>query len=174
MLATYAFFFLAFIAIFFALLVVFSKNPIHSCLYLVLTMFAIAGNYVLLNAQFLAVVQLIVYAGAIMVLFLFTIMLLNLSSENEPVKSNLIKFIATIGGGSLLLVFVLALKKTDLGPAPLMFPNPNQQGMIQNLGKVLFSEYVFPFEVISILILISLMGAVVLGRKDKKVNPINE
>jgi NADH-quinone oxidoreductase subunit J len=73
-----------------------------------------------------------------------------------------------------LLVFVLALKKTDLGPAPLMFPNPNQQGMIQNLGKVLFSEYVFPFEVISILILISLMGAVVLGRKDKKVNPINE
>ena len=86
MITTYLFYFLSFLAIMFALMVVFSKNPVHSVLYLVLTFFTIAGHYVLLNAQFLAAVHIIVYAGAIMVLFLFVIMLLNLNKETEAHK----------------------------------------------------------------------------------------
>src|ERR1043166_7220310 len=102
----YLFYLLSFLAIMFALMVVLSKNPIHSVLYLVLTFFAIAGHYVLLNAQFLAAVHIIVYAGAIMVLFLFVIMLLNLNKETEPHKSTLLKIAATICSGLLLVVLV--------------------------------------------------------------------
>src|SRR5277367_5611497 len=87
MITTYLFYLLSFLAIMFGLMVVLSKNPVHSVLYLVLTFFTIAGHYVLLNAQFLAAVHIIVYAGAIMVLFLFVIMLLNLNKETEPHKS---------------------------------------------------------------------------------------
>jgi NADH-quinone oxidoreductase subunit J len=179
-LSNYIFFFLAFVAIFFAILVISAKNPIHSCLYLVLTMFAIAANYVLLNAQFLAIVQMIVYAGAIMVLFLFTVMLLNLNAETEPMKSNLIKFSAVIVGGTLLLLFTAALRKSisDTEPVmnamPMQIPNHSNIGLIQNLGKVLFTDYVFPFEVISILILVGMIGAVVLGRKEKNVSSVTE
>lgn len=81
------FYFLAFVAVFSSLLVVLVKNPVHSVLYLILTFFALTGEYVLLNAQFIAVVNIIVYAGAIMVLFLFVIMLLNLNVEYEPQKT---------------------------------------------------------------------------------------
>ena len=84
---------LSFLVIFFALLVVFSKNPVHSVLYLVLTFFCIAGHYLLLNAQFLAIVHIAVYSGAIMVLFLFVIMLMNLNEESEPKRTNISKFI---------------------------------------------------------------------------------
>jgi len=163
------FFFLAFVSIFCGILVITSKNPVYSCLYLVITMFAIASNYLLLNAQFLAVVQIIVYAGAIMVLFLFTIMLLNLNSNSEVHKSLLFKFLGAIGGGSLLLIVVAAMKKSELSAAPMILPNTNQTGMIQNLGQVLFTEYVFPFEIISILIITALIGAVVLAKKDVKI-----
>src|SRR3972149_2483734 len=106
MISAYLFYFLAFLAVFSALLVVFSKNPVQSVLFLVITFFAIAGHYVLLNAQFLAAVHIIVYAGAIMVLFLFVIMLLNLNKETEPHKSNLVKFAAVIAAGVLLVVLV--------------------------------------------------------------------
>src|SRR4029078_11850479 len=99
------FYFLTFLAILSALMVVFSKNPVYSVLYLIITFFAIAGHYVLLNAQFLAVVHVIVYAGAIMVLFLYVIMLLNLNKVSEPHKSNLLKFAATICAGLFLVVF---------------------------------------------------------------------
>src|SRR5215212_8143238 len=90
------FYFLSFVAILSALMVVISKNPIHSVLYLIITFFAIAGHYILLNAQFLAAVHIIVYAGAIMVLFLYVIMMLNLNKETEPHKTNYIKFISVI------------------------------------------------------------------------------
>src|SRR5947208_1605736 len=108
----YVFYFLSFLAILSALMVVFSKNPVHSVLYLILTFFAIAGHYILLNAQFLAAVHIIVYAGAIMVLFLFVIMLLNLNADTEPHKSNKVKFAAAISGGLLLLVLVAVLRKS--------------------------------------------------------------
>jgi NADH-quinone oxidoreductase subunit J len=181
MIPSYIFYFLAFLAVMFAILVISAKNPIHSCLYLVLTMFTIAANYVLLNAQFLAVVQMIVYAGAIMVLFLFTIMLLNLNSSSETMKSNLVKFSSAIVGGTILLLLTASLHKSMqissltndafqnpiLNNAPMQFPNHSNIGLIKNLGQVLFTQYVFPFEIISILILSAMIGAVVLGRKEK-------
>src|SRR5215471_9507480 len=102
----YLFYFLGFLAILSALMVVVSKNPVHSVLYLIITFFAIAGHYVLLNAQFLAAVHVIVYAGAIMVLFLYVIMMLNLNAEVEPHKSKWLKAAATVTGGLLMVVLV--------------------------------------------------------------------
>src|SRR4029078_1317762 len=106
----YVFYFLSFLAILSALMVVISKNPVHSVLYLIITFFAIAGHYVLLNAQFLAAVHIIVYAGAIMVLFLYVIMMLNLNAEVEPHKTTLQKLAATVAGGVLMVVLVGALR----------------------------------------------------------------
>src|ERR1043165_1629390 len=109
----YVFYFLSFLAIISALMVVLSKNPIHSVLYLVITFFAIAGHYILLNAQFLAAVHVIVYAGAIMVLFLYVIMMLNLNAEVEPHKSTMLKIAATVAGGLLMIVMVGALRDSS-------------------------------------------------------------
>jgi len=164
MISSYLFFFLSFLAILCALLVVFSKNPVHSVLYLILTFFAIAGHYILLNAQFLAAVHIIVYAGAIMVLFLFTIMLLNLNQDTEPQHSNLIKFAGTIAGGSLLIVLVASLK--GAGQIVAATPHNNNIGLTETLGKVLFTQFAFPLEVSSILFLSAMIGAVLLGKKE--------
>ncbi|RYF09195.1 MAG: NADH-quinone oxidoreductase subunit J, partial [Flavobacteriales bacterium] len=103
---TSVFYFVATLSIIFSLMVIFSKNPIHSVLYLILTFFTFTVHYVLLNAQFLAVVNFIVYMGAIMVLFLFVLMLLNLNKENEPNKSALVKILGVIAGGCLLVTLV--------------------------------------------------------------------
>jgi NADH-quinone oxidoreductase subunit J len=149
-----------------ALLVVLSKNPVHSVLYLILTFFSIAGHYLLLNAQFLFIVHIIVYAGAIMVLFLYVIMLLNLNQEAEPHKSNLIKFAAAICSGLLLLVIIAGLRGVEALPVP-----PGQQqstiGMVKSLGNVLFKDFLLPFEVTSVLLLAAMVGAVMLGKEDK-------
>ena len=147
-------------------MVILEKNPIHSVLYLVITFFAIAGHYVLLNAQFLAAVHIIVYAGAIMVLFLFVIMLLNLNKETEPHKSNLVKFAAVISAGLLLVVLVAALKGTALLPAPQ--ESIGDIGLVKNLGKVLFKQFLLPFETASLLFLAAMVGAVMLGKRDIK------
>src|SRR5436305_4794877 len=108
------FWFLSALALFSALMVLVSKNPVHSVLWLILVFFAISGHYILLNAQFLAIVNLIVYAGAIMVLFLFVFMLMNLNSDTEPQKNKWLKIAGVIAGGSLLLVLVAALKNADM------------------------------------------------------------
>jgi NADH-quinone oxidoreductase subunit J len=166
MITTYLFYFLSFLAIMFGLMVVLSKNPIHSVLYLVLTFFAIAGHYVLLNAQFLAAVHIIVYAGAIMVLFLFVIMLLNLNKETEPHKSLWLKGSAAVASGSLLVVLVGSLKNAE----NIQSANPYNAniGLIEDLGKTLFSDFLLPFEVASLLLLSAMVGAVMLGKKNIK------
>lgn len=166
MITQYLFYFLSFLAIMFGLMVVLSKNPIHSVLYLVLTFFAIAGHYVLLNAQFLAAVHIIVYAGAIMVLFLFVIMLLNLNKETEPHKSVWLKLTAAVASGSLLIVLVGSLRNAEHIQSANNF-NPNI-GLIENLGQTLFNEFLLPFEVASILLLGAMVGAVMLGKKSIK------
>lgn len=166
MITTYLFYLLSFLAIMFGLMVVLSKNPVHSVLYLVLTFFAIAGHYVLLNAQFLAAVHIIVYAGAIMVLFLFVIMFLNLNKETEPHKSVWLKASATIASGLLLIVLVGSLKNAEVMQATNTF-NPGI-GLIENLGKTLFKDFLLPFEVSSILLLAAMVGAVMLGKKSIK------
>ena len=160
----YIFYALSVICIACALLVVFSKNPIHSVLYLILTFFAIAGHYVLLNAQFLAVVHIIVYAGAIMVLFLFVIMLLNLNAETEPHKNMLTKIIATVSGGLLLVTLVGSFRAA--GQVEMVYLNNSNIGTIENLGKVLFNDFLLPFEISSVLFLSAMIGAVILGKKQ--------
>lgn len=166
MITEYLFYLLSFLALMFASMVVLTKNPIHSVLYLVLTFFAIAGHYVLLNAQFLAAVHIIVYAGAIMVLFLFVIMLLNLNKETEPNKNYWLQGAAVVASGSLLVVLVGALKGAETIQATNTF-NSNI-GLIENLGMTLFNEFLLPFELASILLLSAMVGAVMLGKKSIK------
>lgn len=158
------FWFLSFLAVMCGLMVVFSRNPVHSVLYLVLTFFAIAGHYILLNAQFLAVVHIVVYAGAIMVLFLFVIMLLNLNQETEPVKNNLLRAAAVLGFGTLLVTLVGALKGAAIKP---VVTGHVQSGMVDRLGETLFNEFLLPFEISSILLLGAMVGAVLLGKEIK-------
>lgn len=156
---------LSVIAIFSALMVISSKNPVHSVLWLIVTFFSISGHYILLNAQFLAIVNIIVYAGAIMVLFLFVIMLMNLNRETEPQKSRWLKLAGAVAGGCLLLVLVAGLKEADLKQQQAMI-NDGAIGLIKNLGKELFTTYVVPFEISSILFLSAMVGAVVIGKKE--------
>jgi len=160
------FYFIAFLSIFFSILVITAKNPIHSILYLVLTFFTFTIHYILMNAQFLAIVNFIVYMGAILVLFLYTLMLINLNKESEPRKSNLVKFAAVIGGGCFLVVIVAALKAFKVSQ-PVVLHDSNL-GLVKNLGKILFNEYLLPFEVSSILLLSAMVGAVLLATKDPK------
>jgi NADH-quinone oxidoreductase subunit J len=157
------FWILAIVSLFSALMVVISKNPVFSVIWLIVTFFSISGHYILLNAQFLAVVNIIVYAGAIMVLFLFVIMLMNLSKQTEPRKNKWLNLIGAISGGSLLLVLIAALKTTDKEMTQLAEGNI---GLIKNLGSVLFNDYVVPFEISSILFLSAMVGAVILGKRD--------
>ncbi|MEN9369882.1 MAG: hypothetical protein RI952_747 [Bacteroidota bacterium] len=159
------FYLLSFITLFFALLVVFAKNPIHSALYMVMTFFAITCQYLILNAQFLAIVNFIVYMGAIMVLILFSIMFLNLNQDTEPQKSSLLKFAGVISAGLLMLTLVGAIVKTGGGDVPFELVNPNI-GLVKNLGKVLFNEFLLPFEIASVLLLSAMVGAVLLAKKD--------
>ena len=159
------FYFLSFVSILCALMVVISKNPIHSVLYLILTFFSIAGHYVLLNAQFLAAVHVIVYAGAIMVLFLYVIMMLNLNADVEPQKSKMLKFAATIAGGLLMVVMVGALRSATYSSQPVEAVNV---GMIKSLGKTLYNDFMLPFEISAILFLSAMVGAVMLGKKEIK------
>jgi NADH-quinone oxidoreductase subunit J len=127
--------------------------------------FAISGHYLLLNAQFLAIVNIIVYAGAIMVLFLYVLMLMDLRKEIEPKKNRWLKLAGAVAGGSLLLVLVAALKSTDISK-DIAETRTGDIGLIEKLGKVLFSEYVVPFEISSILFLSAMVGAVVIGKKE--------
>lgn len=146
-----------------ALMVILSKNPIHSVLYLVFTFFCISGHYVLLNAQFLMVVNIIVYAGAIMVLFLFVIMMLDLRKNLPDSKTNLTKIAGVITGGTLMVIIFAIFRKNEFAPNP---NTDSQIGLVGNLGKVLFSEYLLPFELISILFFVAMVGAVMLGKRE--------
>src|SRR6478735_1953534 len=151
------FWFLSALALFCAVMVVTSKNLVYSVLFLIVTFFAISGHYILLNAQFLAIVNLIVYAGAIMVLFLFVFMLMNLNAETEPQKNRWLKIAGVVAGGSLLLVLVAALKQADL-KTQIAEMNKGDIGLIHNLGLSLFQDYVVPFEISSVLFLSAMVG----------------
>ncbi|TCC96343.1 NADH-quinone oxidoreductase subunit J family protein [Pedobacter hiemivivus] len=162
---TSIFYFVATLSIIFSLMVIFAKNPVHSVLYLIVTFFTFTVHYILLNAQFLAVVNFIVYMGAIMVLFLFVLMLLNLNKDNEPLKSTLIKVVGVIAGCCLLVTLAGALKATAISD-PVVLRNPNL-GLVKNLGKELFGPFMLPFELCSILLLSAMVGAILLTKKEK-------
>ena len=162
------FYILATVAIISALVVVFAKSPMNSVIALIVTFLAIAGHYLLLNAQFLAMVHIIVYTGAIMVLFLFVIMLLDMSKENEPHKKLSTKVAAVISGGLLLLVLLAAIKK--LSVMPMQHSVNNSMGLVRELGQVLFKDFLLPFEATSVLFLAAMVGALMLGKHDKEKN----
>lgn len=147
-----------------AVMMLVTKNPVKSILWLIVVFFSISGHYVMLNAQFLAVVNIIVYAGAIMVLFLFVVMLMNLNAETEPLKNYRLHIIGVLSGGSLLLILLSSLLKNNQQQLVLM--KLGDQGLISNLGKVLFTNYVLPFEIASVLFLSAMIGAVIIGKKN--------
>ena len=143
----------------------FSRNPVTSGMFLVLTIISMAGLFVLLHAFFLAAVQIIVYAGAVIVLFLFVIMLLNLKEEQQ----RKIKFFGLVAGlisvGAIVTIFVMALNATKPGAD---LSAPQLEGSTTALGKLLFTQYVLPFEVVSILLLVAMVGVILLSKRDLK------
>ncbi|MCX6203306.1 MAG: NADH-quinone oxidoreductase subunit J [Bacteroidetes bacterium] len=148
-----------------AIMVLISKNPIHSVLWLILVFFAISGHYILLNAQFLAIVNIIVYAGAIMVLFLFVIMLMNVKKDKEPQKQLLVKLIGVIAGGSFLTLLIALVKQNTSFDRSSVLLKEGTIGLIHPLGKALFTDFVVPFEISSVLFLSAMVGAVIIGKK---------
>ena len=160
------FYFLAFVSILSAILVITAKNPVYSVLWLVVTFFSIASQYLLLNAQFLAIVNIIVYAGAIMVLFLFVIMLMNLHALNNQRKSQSMQLAAVVGAGLLMLTLVAALK--DTGKMHGIIAHSDSTGLVKTLGQSLFTQYLLPFEVSTVLFFVAIIGALVLGKNDIK------
>lgn len=153
-----------------AICVVFQKNPIYSAIFLIQTMVALAVLYVLLNAQFIAAVQIMVYAGAVMVLFIFVIMLLNLSKKDEEGSPNKLLFQKTsaiILGIILFLMIGVAIFKSALQGTKGEYTteNINQIGNTELIGKLLFTDYVFPFEIASVLLFAAIIGAIVLAKK---------
>ncbi|MEI7522804.1 MAG: NADH-quinone oxidoreductase subunit J [Mariniphaga sp.] len=160
----FLFYLLSAIMIICALLVVFSKSPINNVIYLIVCFLAMAGHYILLNAQFLAVVHVIVYTGAIMVLFLFVIMLLNLNKAIILRKSTVTRVSAVITGGIFFLVLLAATRQTFEIHAK--YPFASDFGLVSGIGKVLFNEFLLPFEMSSILFISAMVGALMFGKKD--------
>jgi NADH-quinone oxidoreductase subunit J len=166
MLETLFFTIVALVAVVTSILVITCKNPINSALSLVMTFFCLATFYVMLDAPFMAAVQVIVYAGAIMVLIIFVIMLLNIRSESGK-RSAHAKFIGTITGGVVLVESVYFLTHGSLTGAKGNIDAAliNKVGHIELIGKGLYSDFLLPFEIASILLLVAIIGAVVLAKK---------
>lgn len=166
MAAQIMFFVLATVAIAGALGMLVSRSPVNSALWLILTLFCVAGIYLTLNATFIAVIQVLVYAGAIMVLFLFVIMLLNLAALPDVRRFEWRKGVAYVLSMGLLsmLSFVVA---SSLGvlPEPQTLQASAASGTANTLAKSLFVEYALPFEMIGILLLAATIGAVMLSKR---------
>jgi NADH-quinone oxidoreductase subunit J len=160
------FWFLTGLALVSAIMVLLAKNPVNAILWLISVFIALSGHYLLLNAQFLFIVNIIVYAGAIMVLFLFVIMLMNMNTDMEPQKNLWMKLAGAISGGSLLLILVSVIRSASDMEGKTALMKDGNIGLINNLGKVLFTEYVVPFEISSVLFLSAMVGAVVIGKKE--------
>lgn len=149
-----------------AFLTIFTKNPIHSAIYLVICFFSVAGHYLLLNSQFLAIVHIIVYSGAIMILFLFTIMLMNLNKEDEVHKPRVTRWAAVILFCLMCLVLIAIFVNSKPIVGEYVSTGEDYQS-IKVLGKVLLNEYMVPFEYASILLLVAMIGTVLLSKKEK-------
>jgi len=143
----------------------FSRNPVTSAMFLVLAILSMAGLFVLLHAFFLAAVQIIVYAGAVIVLFLFVIMLLDLKEEAR----RKIKLFGVVAGfvsvGAIVAILLRTLKAASPGAN---LPSPQLEGGTAALGHLLFTQYVLPFEVVSVLLLVAMVGVILLSKKDLK------
>lgn len=149
-----------------AFLTIYSRRPIHSAIYLVLSFFSIAGHYLLLNSQFLALVHVIVYSGAIMILMLFTIMLMNLNIEDQVHKPR----VTRLGAIVLFCLMCIVLIGIFINSKPIVgeyVTTGEDYQSIKILGQVLLNEYMVPFEFASVLLLVAMIGAVLLSKKEK-------
>ncbi|HKV11648.1 MAG TPA: NADH-quinone oxidoreductase subunit J [Thermoanaerobaculia bacterium] len=160
---TLIFFLFAALAVGSAIVVVVHKNPVYSTMSLVLTLFSLAVLFVLLGAPFLAALQILVYAGAIVVLFLFVIMLLNIQREEMPQASAGAQRWAAILGAVVFAGFLLLLIWRAGSPA--LAPLTEEQVDMKNLARELFSTYLLPFEIIGVLLLVAVIGATVVARR---------
>lgn len=161
------FYIFAAMALLFGFLVVanpFSRNPVTSAMFLVLTIISLAGLYILLHAFFLAAVQVLVYAGAVMVLFLFVIMMLDIKEEER----RRIKLFGVVTGllsvGGLAALLVRTIHASGIGAQA----TPSLEGETRLLGQTLFSQYLLPFEIVSILLLVAMVGVILISKKDLK------
>ncbi len=163
----YAFLILAVLAVLFALVAVAHRSPVVSVLSLVLVFFALAALYALIGMDFLAAIQLIVYSGAVLVLFLFVIMLLNIGraerlGSGRPVQA-VLGAASAIALGALAVWAVRALRPGSVG----LLPGAEAPGTAFLIGRQLLTTYLFPFELISVLLVAALVGALVLARREE-------
>ena len=160
---------LAVVTVITAILVIVQRNPVASAIFLIITLFSLAGIYLLLNAQFIAVIQVLVYAGAIMVLFLFVIMLLNLEKEKKTItRHRLQKALGVFLGVILLAQIGMIFSAVFLEGTRGKF-TPEQVtavGNTQVIARLLFTDYLLPFEITSILLLVAIIGAIVLAKRQ--------
>ena len=149
-----------------AALIILNRNPVNSVMFLVLSIASMAGLYVMLHAFFLAAVQVLVYAGAVMVLFLFVIMLLDLKEEQRRRIRAFGAVAGLVSVAAIVAVFVRAMTSSelpDLGAASAL-----PEGKTAGLGTLLFKSYLLPFEILSILLLVAMVGVILLSKKDLK------
>lgn len=142
-----------------------NRSPVYAALSLIINFFSIAGLYLSLQAEFLAVIQVLVYAGAIMVLFLFVIMLLNLTDEKGVLKFSLARGAAFILGLGLIVELLFVVKGFSGGKLVGKFGEDFTFGQVEPIGKELMTNYLLPFEMISVILLAALIGAIVVARK---------
>lgn len=155
------FFLFGLIAVAGSIMVVTRRNPISSAMYLILTLFAVAALFVLVNAHFIAAIQVIVYAGAVVVLFVFVIMLLNVAESKLPAeKPTIIRGLGVVAAGLLMLEGAIAGSRNGLKQLAAV-----DVGSVESVGKALFTKFLLPFELTSVLLLAAIVGAIVLARK---------
>lgn len=164
----FLFYLFAIMTLVFGVAVVVNRNPVASALSLVVSFLGLAALFVGLDAYFIAVIQILVYAGAVMVLFLFIIMLLNIQAE-ERRKVNVVAY---AGGGVVFVIFVgqiwFVLEKFDAGKLPFPPMAAARVDDVRNIGHTLFSTHNLPFQVIGVLILVATIGVVVLSKRELK------
>ncbi len=148
-----------------SVLVVALRNPVYSALALLIMFFHVAGLYVTLHAEFLAAVQIVVYAGAILVLYLFVVMLLSIKSEER--YHNQLPVAGLLGVMLCTEVLLLLIQSKAAASAPAMPPDSvADSGNTEMIGEALYSTYLFPFEVASLILLVAMIGAIILAKKD--------
>ena len=157
------FYALASIALISGVQVIWSRHPVHSAIYLVLSFLSIAGLYVLLQAEFVAAVQVMVYAGGIMVLFLFVIMLVNLKTAVGP-RVRVHATVSAVIGLAVVGMILFVYSEGTPRPAPAGESILREGGNLQAVGAAIFSDYLLPFEIASVLLLVAMIGAIVLAR----------
>jgi NADH-quinone oxidoreductase subunit J len=161
------FFTFAFLAVFGGVMVISHRNPIYSALFLILTLFSLAGIYILLLAHFIAIVHIAVYAGAIMVLFLFVIMLLNIKAEAQARGAfKYMKYLAI----PMATILFLELGYSGFQQYKESVTKASEIGTVENIGSALFSTYLLPFEITSVLLVVAMAGALFLSKKKLSVS----